>query len=207
MLAVAVLVVAGTGAYLLWPEPTLDGQAAVDAALVTEADMPGFSTWGRIEGSLPQPAGGGDPDRTVLTGAALAETCESYRSPDDSWACQDLQGLGWVGLVKSANAFFRLLSTVLAYEDEDAAEEAYEGLVASQRQAVPEDHEESSPNLGDECVSFTFGGATSYAIRSGTVVVELFIADSSDQVDEAEERTTAQELATNQLDKIEKALG
>jgi hypothetical protein len=208
VLVVLVLVVAGVGAYLFWPEPTLDDQADVDAALVAEADMPGFSTWGRIEGSLPQPAGGDDPERTVLTGAALAETCEDYRSPEDSWACPDLQGMGWVGLVNSANAFFRLLSMVLAYEDEGAAEAAYESLVAGQRRAVPEeDRTESAPDLGDECVSFQFGGATSYAIRIGTVVVELFISDGSEQVDESEERATAEELATNQLDKIEEALG
>jgi hypothetical protein len=192
------------GAYLLWPAPTLDGQAAVDAALATEAELPGFSTWGRIEGSLPRP-GGDEPGRIVLTGDALAAQCAKH-APDDSWACQDLQGMGWVGMVNSANAFFRVLSMVLAYSDEGAAEAAFDSLVASQREAVPAERRESAPDIGDECVSFTFDGATSYAIRIGTVVVELFVSDGSDQVTEPEELDTAEELATNQVDKIEEAL-
>ena len=204
MLVVLVLVAAGVGAYLLWPAPTLDDAAKVDAALATETDLPGFSTWGRIEGTLPRP-GGDEPGRIVLTGDALAAQCAKH-PPDDSWACQDLRGMGWVGMVNSANAFFRVLSMVLAYEDEGAAKAAYDSLVASQREAVPADRRESAPDIGDECVSFTFDGATSYAIRVGTVVVELFISDGSDQVTEREERDTAEELAMNQVYEIEAAL-
>jgi hypothetical protein len=207
VLVVLVLVVAGVmGAVLLWPESPLDDEADVDAALVTKADQPGFITWHNIEGSLPRPAEA-ESGRTVLTGDGLAEQCEIYRSGEDSWACEDLQSMGWVGLMRATNPLYRLLSTVLAYSDEDAAQAAYEGLVADQRQAVPEDQTESAPDLGDECVSFQFDGAVVYAIRVGPVVVEVFVADESGEVTDLAARATAEELATNQLDKIEEALG
>jgi len=205
VLVAIVLVVVGLGAYLLWPAPTLDDEAAIDAALPTEHDLPGFIPFDGLTGALSPPTGH-KSGRTVLTGDELAAQCETYRAEKDGWACADLRGMGWVVLERAQNVFFRVLSTVLAYPDEDAAEAAYQGLVADNRREVPDDHTESEPGLGDESISFRLYGVTAFAVRVDTVVVEMFVQDGSDQVPEAAERAMAEKWPNLQLDKLEAAL-
>jgi hypothetical protein len=207
VLVVLLLVAAaGAGAYLLWPRPALDGEAAVEAALPNESDLPAYVEHDGLTGALSPPVGH-ESGRTVLTGDEVTRQCATYREEKDGWACGDLQGIGWVVLEKRSNVFFRLLSNVLAYPDEDAAEVAYDGLVADIRNSVPDDHTESAPGLGDESTRFEVYGVTVLTIRVGTVVVEASVWDGSDQVDESEERGMAEKWPALQLDKIDAALG
>jgi DNA-binding NarL/FixJ family response regulator len=143
----------------------------------------------------------------VLTGDDLAKQCETYRAEKDDGACADLQGMGWVVLERASNVFFRLLSTILAYLDEDAEEAAYQGLVADNRREMPATGAEFAFGLGDDSVRFEVYGITVLTIRVGTVVVEASVWDGSDQVEEADERRMAEKWPALQLDKIEAALG
>lgn len=205
LVVIAVLVVAGVATYLLWPTPTLDGAAALDAALPTESDMPGFGRFDGLTGALTPPAGH-KSGRTVLTGDELVKQCATYRKQKDAWACADLRGMGWVVLEKSENVFFRVLSTVLAYPDEDASEAAYQGLVADNKREAPKGHEEFDPGLGDESLCFRLDYIDAFAIRDGTVVVEALIWDGSDQVSAADQKAMAAKWPALQLGKIDAAL-
>ncbi|WP_157621635.1 hypothetical protein [Saccharothrix sp. NRRL B-16348] len=206
-----VLALAGLGAYLVWPAPTLDA-ADIDAALPTERDLPGFVAHDGLTGALSVPTSN-DKGRSVLTGAALEEQCRKWREEGDGWACEHVHGVGMVVLELSENVFFRVLSNVLAYDDETAAEAGWNGLVTDIRDRVEEEGipnvEESNPGLGDASVSFKLpaAGATSMAIRVGTVVVAATVWDGSDQVSEQDERDMVRKWPALQLAKIDQLVG
>ncbi|WP_211126774.1 hypothetical protein [Streptomyces yatensis] len=205
--AALVLALAGFGAYLLWPAPTLDA-ADVDAALPTKRDLPGFIPHDGLTGSLSVPTDNKD-GRSVLAGAGLDKQCRTWRKEGDGWACRHLHGAGMVVLERSKNVFFRVKSDVLAYDDEDAAKAAWDGLVADNRgkiDKIPAAKEHSS-DLGDAGRSFEAPGVTVLAIRIETVVVEAIIWDGSDQVSEGDEEAMVKKWPALQLSKIEKQLG
>ncbi|WP_433272107.1 hypothetical protein ACQPZF_15385 [Actinosynnema sp. CS-041913] len=202
---VVVLALGGLGAWLLWPAPTLDA-ADVDAALPTVRDLPGFVAHDGLTGSLSVPSSNKD-GRSVLTGAALDEQCRKWRAEGDGWACEHVHGVGMVVLELSENVFFRVLSNVLAYDDEEAAEAAWNGLVTDTRDRINDagipNLKEGSPGLGDASLSFEVPGATSMAVRVGTVVVASTVWDGSDQVSETEERDMVRKWPALQISKIE----
>jgi hypothetical protein len=117
--------------------------------------------------------------------------------------------VGMVVLELSENVYFRVLSNVLAYDDGDAAEAGWDGLVADVRQEIPEDAdvEERSPDLGDESLAFEAEGVTVLAIRIEAVVVEATIWDGSDQVSAEDERDMVERWPALQISKIEELLG
>ncbi|MBI0300227.1 hypothetical protein JBE04_38675 [Streptomyces sp. PRKS01-29] len=203
----AVLAVAGFGAYLLWPAPTLDA-ADLDAALPTKRDLPGFVPHDGLTGALSVPAGNKE-GRSVLSGTDLDEQCRKWRKEGDGWACGHLRGAGMVVLERSENVFFRVKSDVLAYDDEDAAEAAWDGLVEDNRDQIHKIRgaKEHASGLGDTALSFEAPGVTVLAIRLGTVVVEAIVWDGSDQVSEADEDAMVEKWPALQLSKIEKRLG
>ncbi|WP_262697757.1 MULTISPECIES: hypothetical protein [Streptomyces] len=203
----AVLAVAGLGAYLLWPAPTLDA-ADMDAALPTKRDLPGFVPYDGLTGALSVPSGNKE-GRSVLAGTDLDKQCRKWRKEGDGWACRHLRGAGMVVLERSENVFFRVKSDVLAYDDEDAAEAAWGGLVADNREKIHKIRgaKEHSSDLGDAALSFEAPGVTVLAIRTGTVVVEAIVWDGSDQVSEADEDAMVEKWPALQLSKIEKQLG
>ncbi|MBI0313816.1 MULTISPECIES: hypothetical protein [Streptomyces violaceusniger group] len=203
----AVLAVAGLGAYLLWPAPTLDA-ADMDAVVPTKRDLPGFVPHDGLTGALSVPSGN-KAGRSVLTGGDLDEQCRKWRKEGDGWACRHLRGAGMVVLERSENVFFRVKSDVLAYDDPDAAEAAWDGLVADNRQEIHKVRgaKERSSDLGDAALSFEAPGVTVLAIRVETVVVEAIVWDGSDQVSEADEDAMVEKWPALQLSKIEKRLG
>ncbi|WP_067966346.1 hypothetical protein [Nocardiopsis trehalosi] len=197
------------GAYLVWPAPTLDA-ADLDAALPTERDLPGFIPHNGLIGALSTPSDN-DEGRSVLAGAALEEQCRIWREEGDAWACRRVHGAGIVVLEQSENVFFRVLSVVLAYDDEEAAQVAWDGLVDDQVREIGEvpnrpDGEVRSAGLGDESVMIEFPDVTMLAIRTETVVVEAGVWDGSGQVDEPEERDMVERWPALQLAKIEEQL-
>ncbi|MBB5801392.1 hypothetical protein F4560_001160 [Saccharothrix ecbatanensis] len=204
-----VLGLASLGAYLLWPAPTLDA-ADIDAALPTERDLPGFVAHDGLTGSLSVPSSNKD-GRSVLTGAALDDQCRKWREEGDGWACEHVHGVGMVVLELSENVFFRVLSNVLAYDDENAAEVGWNGLVTDIRDRLEEEGipkvKEGSPGWGDASLSFEVPGSTAMAIRVGTVVVAATVWDGSDQVSENEERDMVQRWPALQISKIEQLVG
>lgn len=204
---VVVLALAGLGASLLWPAPTLD-VADLDAALPTERDLPGFIAFDGLTGALSVPPDNAE-GRVVLAGAELDEQCRTWRNERDDWACQDLRGVGMVSLELAENVFFRVHSTALAYEDEDAAEAAWDGLAANIRDDVLDipNAEEQPSDVGDAAVSFAAPGVTALAIRAETVVVEAIVWDGSDQVSEEDERDMVEKWLALQISKIEELLG
>ncbi|MFS7877416.1 hypothetical protein ACEYXF_29375 [Streptomyces asiaticus] len=204
---VAVLAAAGLGAYLLWPAPTLDA-ADMDAALPTKRDLPGFVPHDGLTGALSVPADNKE-GRSVLAGTGLDKQCRKWREEGDGWACRHLHGAGMVVLERSENVFFRVKSDVLAYDDQDAAEAAWDGLVAANREEIHKIRgaEEHSSDLGDAALSFEAPGVTVLAIRVETVVVEAIVWDGSDQVSEADEDAMVEKWPALQLSKIEKQLG
>ncbi|MFI9005731.1 hypothetical protein ACIGNX_00685 [Actinosynnema sp. NPDC053489] len=176
----------------------------------TAGDLPGFVAHDGLTGPLPVP--GSDQDgRSVPTGTALREQCRKWRAEGDGWACEHAHGVGMVVLELSENVFFRVLSDVVAYDDEDAAEAGWDGLVADLRDRVRREGvpgvRERSPGWGDEGLSFEGDGVTAMAIRAGSVVVASSVWDGSDQVDERDERETAREWPALQLSRIERFVG
>lgn len=202
-----VLVLAGTGAYLLWPAPTLDA-ADLDTALPTKRDLPGFIPHDGLTGSLSVPTDNKD-GRSVLADAKLDEQCRKWRKDGDSWACRDVHGVGMVVLERSENVFFRVMSNVLAYDDEDAAKAAWSGLVADNRRELKKipTSEEKSSDLGDASMVFKAPGVTVLPIRIETVVVEAIIWDGSDQVSPEDEDAMVEKWPALQISKIEERLG
>jgi hypothetical protein len=116
-----------------------------------------------------------------------------------------------VVLELSENVFFRVLSNVLAYDDENAAEVGWNGLVTDIRDRLKEEGipkvKEGSPGWGDASLSFEVPGSTAMAIRVGTVVVAATVWDGSDQVSENEERDMVQRWPALQISKIEQLVG
>lgn len=145
----------------------------------------------------------------MLVDAALEEQCGTWREEGDVWACQDVHAVGMVVLEQSENVFFRVLSNVLAYDDEDAAEAARNGLVADLRRTTAEAQEirEGSSDLGDAGTVFTAPDLTVAAVRVETVVVEAIVWDGSGQVSEEDERDMAERWPDLQVAKIEELLG
>jgi hypothetical protein len=208
--ALVVVVLAGLGAHLLGPGPpaaVLDA-THVDAALPTEQDLSGFIPYDGLTGSLSVPSDN-DEGRSVLTGADLDEQCRTWRQEGDAWACRHVHGVGMVVLELSENVYFRVLSNVLAYDDGDAAEAGWDGLVADLRHEIPEDadFEERAADLGDESLAFEGEGVTVLAIRIEAVVVDATIWDGSDQVSAADERDMVERWPDLQISKIEELLG
>ncbi|MFT9474026.1 hypothetical protein [Streptomyces sp. 11-1-2] len=205
--AALVLALAGFGGYLWWPAPTLDA-ADVDAVLPTKRDLPGFIPHDGLTGSLSVPTGNKD-GRSVLAGADLDKQCRKWRKEGDDWACRHLRGVGMVVLERSENVFFRVKSDVLAYDDEDAAKAAWNGLVAANRDAIDKipAAKEHSSDLGDAGRTFEAPGVTVLAIRIETVVMEAIIWDGSDQVSKEDEDAMVKKWPTLQLSKIEERLG
>jgi hypothetical protein len=202
----AVSALVGLGAYLLWPAPALDA-TDLDTVLPTERDLPGFIPYDGLTGTL-SVSPDNDEGRSVLAEADLDEQCRTWREEGDGWACRQVRGVGMVVLEQSENVFFRVLSTVLAYDDEEAAEAAWNGLAADQRRTSGElpDFEERPSDLGDAGVVFEVPGVTVMAVRTGTVVVESIVWDGSGQVGEQEERDMVARWPALQLAKIEEQL-
>ena len=202
--AVVALALAGVGAYLLWPAPTLEpGQLA--GVLPTERDLPGFVPYDGLTGALSVPSDN-DEGRLVLTGDRLEQQCRTWRSEGDGWACQHVRGVGMVVLEYGENVYFRVMSNVVAYDDEKAAKAGYRGLIADTRTRAPKDTREGAPGLGDASRSFETDGITGMVVRVETVVLELSIWDGSDQVSPADERDMVKRWPALQLKKLEKAL-
>ena len=209
LVGVAALVVAlaALGAYLLWPASTLDPEN-LDSALPTKRDLPGFIPHDGLTGSLSVPSDNKE-GRSVLAGKRLDEQCGKWRKEGDVWACRQLNGAGMVVLERSENVFFRVLSNVLAYDDEDAAKTAWKGLVADNRRETDKlpDAKEHSPGLADESRSFEASGVTVLAFRIESVVVEAIVWDGSGQVSEEDEKAMVEKWPALQISKIEEQLG
>lgn len=195
------------GGYLLWPAPTLAAED-MDAVLPTERDLPGFFADDALTGSLKVPQPENKDGRAVLSGAGLREQCAKWREDHDEWACRGVHGVGMATFLESENVFFRVMSTVLAYDDEDAAEAGWKGMVADNhreiRKAKGSRAEERPAGLGDESRAFHAPGVTATAVRTGTVVVETVVWDGSDQVGKADLKSMSKKWPALQLSKIDK---
>lgn len=210
LVGLVIVMLAGVGAHLLWPDPpaaVLDA-GDIDAALPAEQDLAGFVPFDGLTGSLSVPANN-DEGRSVLTGGDLEDQCRTWRDEGDAWACRRVHGVGMVVLVQSENAFFRVMSNVVAYDDGDAAEAGWNALVTDVRDQAPEDAdvEERAVDLGDESLSFEGEGVTVLAVRVEAVVVELSVFDGSDQVSEEDERDMVERWPELQISKLEDLLG
>ena len=196
------MLLAGLGAYLLWPAPTLDA-GRLDAALPTQHDLHGFVPYDGLTGSLKVPPAN-KKGRAVLSGHRLAAQCRKWRADGDGWACRQVHGVGMVVLERSQNVFFRVLSNVLAYDGEGAAEDGWDGLVADIRRktADNEDIHERPAELGDESRAFKGAGVTVLAIRTGTVVVEATVWDGDGTVTRADQDAMVEKWPALQLSKI-----
>jgi hypothetical protein len=196
------------GAYVVWPAPTLD-PADLDAALPTKRDLPGFVPYDGLTGSLSVP-GDNKEGRSVKSGAELDEQCRKWRTQGDSWACRGLNGAGMAVLERSESVFFRVLSNVLAYDDEDAAVAAWKGLTADNRREIKKakgaQAKVRSAGLGDASRAFEAPGITVMAIRIETVVVEVVVWDGSDQVSKKDEEAMVEKWPELQISKVEDLL-
>lgn len=142
----------------------------------------------------------------MLTGDALADQCRIYRGENDAGACRYLVGLGWAGLKKADSGSFLVLSTVLAYPDDDAASRAYAGLVAAIRREIP-DVKAIPGTLADQTTSWGLPNSTMIAYREGPIVAETIVWDGGFGVTEDERRAMAVKWPRVQLSKIDTALG
>jgi hypothetical protein len=164
----SVVIVLAAGAWFLWPRATLEDNGAVDRALPTEGDFPGYFANRGVAVVLDPP--GGDVDgRVVVTGDALRKQCEHYRGQGDGWACDGLRGLGLVGFADSENVESRVGAYVLSYADAGAAKDAWRTMVDKVRAEQPA-FEERTIAGGDQRAAYGAPQGTLAVLRTGPVV-------------------------------------
>lgn len=176
--AFAVLLV-GAG-YLIFWTPSLDDEAEIEAALPSEADMPGYvENWGILAG-LSSPldeAVESDEElrgKYVLTGGYLDGQCQVYEDEGDGWVCDDLRGIGMVGYADEGNVYSRVGTTLFAYDDRGSAMSAWEATISKVRDEFPEADERAEPEAGDESLTFMMAQEISNitVLRVGSVVAQ-----------------------------------
>jgi hypothetical protein len=171
-LAAVVLLVAGLVTYLL-QDATVESRDGVESTLPVSGDMRDWSPNRGVIGTL-RPPKGDKKGKIVLTGGRLDRQCEIYRKKSQGWACEGVRGLGTIGYAYDENVFTRVSSLVLTYEDDGAAEDAWQAMTDRTRSELKKlkPEESSSDQVGDESRSFTMPTGTVVVMRSGSVVAQ-----------------------------------
>lgn len=198
MAVIAVLMLAGCA--------TLDDAAAVESALPTTKDMPGYSASGGVVSVLDAPKNAG-MGKTVYSGDKLAAACARYRRSGDAWACEDLRGLGIAAYQDNENVESRVSSFVLGYRSSGAAKDAWRRAVAQQRKDLPKSKEAAEPAYGDESRTFTTPTGSIVLMRQASVLaIAMSHYDYGYRSDDSATADPIETWAEVQQQKIEQAL-
>lgn len=171
-LLAAALLVAGLAGYL-FRDAVIESRDGVESTLPAAGTMRDWSPNRGVIGTIRPPKGDKD-GKIMLTGDRLGRQCAIYRKKSQEWVCEGVRGLGTIGYADDENVFTRVSSFVLTYEDDDAAEAAWQRMTDETRSELKKlKPEEGSPEqLGEESQSFTMATGTVIVMRSGSVVTQ-----------------------------------